>query len=78
MLTQSKDEESKQRLIHSQKDQAENVMIVDLLRNDLSIYAETGSVKTPQLLKLNLLTKFIIWSAKSQPRSKVTPIPLMY
>ena len=46
------DEESKQRLIHSQKDQAENVMIVDLLRNDLSIYAETGSVKTPQLFEI--------------------------
>ena len=46
------DEDSKQRLIHSQKDQAENVMIVDLLRNDLSVYAEIGSVKTPQLFKI--------------------------
>ncbi len=46
------DEESKQRLIHSKKDQAENVMIVDLLRNDLSVYAETGSVKTPQLFEI--------------------------
>lgn len=46
------DEQSKQKLIHSKKDQAENVMIVDLLRNDLSVYAETGSVKTPQLFEI--------------------------
>ncbi|WP_445345173.1 aminodeoxychorismate synthase component I [Acinetobacter bohemicus] len=46
------DEQSKQRLIDSKKDQAENVMIVDLLRNDLSVYAETGSVKTPQLFEI--------------------------
>lgn len=46
------DQQSKDRLIHSQKDQAENVMIVDLLRNDLSVYAETGSVKTPQLFNI--------------------------
>lgn len=46
------DEASKQRLIHSKKDQAENVMIVDLLRNDLSVYAETGSVKTPKLFNI--------------------------
>ncbi|MFH7767602.1 anthranilate synthase component I family protein [Acinetobacter sp. BSP-28] len=46
------DEQSKQSLIHSKKDQAENVMIVDLLRNDLSVYAETGSVKTPKLFEI--------------------------
>ncbi|WP_313033523.1 anthranilate synthase component I family protein [Acinetobacter sp.] len=46
------DEHSKQSLIHSKKDQAENVMIVDLLRNDLSVYAETGSVKTPKLFEI--------------------------
>ena len=46
------DEQSKQRLIDSKKDQAENVMIVDLLRNDLSVYAKTGSVKTPQLFEI--------------------------
>lgn len=43
---------SKQTLKNSQKDQAENVMIVDLLRNDLSIYANTGSVKTTQLFEI--------------------------
>ncbi|WP_296283045.1 anthranilate synthase component I family protein [uncultured Acinetobacter sp.] len=46
------DEQSKQTLIHSQKDQAENVMIVDLLRNDLSVYAEVGSVQTPKLFNI--------------------------
>ncbi|MDO4223166.1 MAG: aminodeoxychorismate synthase component I [Acinetobacter sp.] len=46
------DEANKQRLQHSQKDQAENVMIVDLLRNDLSLYAEIGSVKTTKLFEV--------------------------
>lgn len=47
-----KDYISKQTLKNSQKDQAENVMIVDLLRNDLSIYANTGSVKTTKLFEI--------------------------
>ena len=46
------DQASKDTLSHSKKDQAENVMIVDLLRNDLSIYAEIGSVKTPKLFEI--------------------------
>ena len=46
------DEQSKHILKTSEKDQAENVMIVDLLRNDLSVYAETGTVKTPKLFNI--------------------------
>lgn len=46
------DQVSKQTLINSEKDQAENVMIVDLLRNDLSLYAEIGSVQTPKLFNI--------------------------
>lgn len=46
------DARSKQQLAESAKDQAENVMIVDLLRNDLSLYAETGTVKTTQLFEI--------------------------
>lgn len=46
------DEENKQTLINSKKDQSELLMIVDLERNDLSRIAKTGSVKVTELFKL--------------------------
>lgn len=42
----------KQQLIESEKDRSENLMIVDLLRNDLSVYAQTGSVQVPALFQV--------------------------
>jgi len=42
----------KQELIASQKEQAENLMIVDLVRNDLSKIAKNGSVKVPKLFEI--------------------------
>ncbi len=45
----TKDENLKQQLQQSEKERAENVMIVDLVRNDLSRIAKKGSVKVDEL-----------------------------
>lgn len=46
------DRAAAQALQHSQKERAENLMIVDLVRNDLSRVARPGSVKTPHLFSV--------------------------
>ena len=46
------DRRNAQALLHSPKDRSENLMIVDLLRNDLGRTCEVGSVKVPELFSL--------------------------
>ncbi|WP_421862814.1 aminodeoxychorismate synthase component I [Motiliproteus sp.] len=46
------DRQYKQQLAASPKDRAENLMIVDLLRNDLGRSCKTGSVRVPELFKI--------------------------
>ncbi|WP_240642648.1 aminodeoxychorismate synthase component I [Pseudidiomarina mangrovi] len=46
------DQANAEQLAHSSKDRAENVMIVDLLRNDLSRCCQPGSVTVPKLFAI--------------------------
>jgi para-aminobenzoate synthetase/4-amino-4-deoxychorismate lyase len=62
-LTNASDQAAAEHLRTSTKERAENLMIVDLLRNDLSRVAEVGSVKVPSLFDVQALPT--VWQMTS-------------
>ena len=48
-ITPADDAQQRLALLHDEKERAENLMIVDLVRNDLARVARTGTVRVPEL-----------------------------
>ncbi|HJV16632.1 MAG TPA: aminodeoxychorismate synthase component I [Bacillales bacterium] len=72
------DEANAQWLYHSEKNRAENVMIVDLLRNDLGATAIPGSVKVPKLFEIEkyptVLQMTSTITAKTNPETTLVDV----
>ncbi|MCF6283651.1 MAG: aminodeoxychorismate synthase component I [Candidatus Hydrogenedentes bacterium] len=51
-LSAAQDEALAKELRHSPKEQAENLMIVDMLRNDMGRVCDTGSIRVPSLFSI--------------------------
>jgi len=66
-------------LLRSAKDRAENVMIVDVLRNDLGRVAAPGSVRVPRLCRLERtgVVQHLVSRVEAQLRSDVDPFHLL-
>lgn len=65
------DRRAAQFLLNDPKNRAENVMIVDLLRNDLSQVAETGSVTVPALFSVEPYAS--VWQMTSTVEARLRP-----
>ncbi|XOV77850.1 MAG: aminodeoxychorismate synthase component I [Aestuariibacter sp.] len=69
----------KQQLQHSEKDRAENLMIVDLLRNDLSKNCQPHSVKVEKLFEIESFAAVhhLVSTITAQLNENVTPLHLL-
>ena len=75
----NKDRESAEALASSAKDRAENTMITDLMRNDLSRVCKSGSVKVPHLCSLESYARVhhLVSSVTGQMKPGLGPVALL-
>ncbi len=69
--TRDEDERSREFLRNDPKNQAENRMIVDLLRNDISLISEVGSLDVPELFRIESYAT--VHQMVSRVRAKLRP-----
>ena len=77
--TPAQDAEFQQQLLASAKDRAENVMIVDLLRNDLGRVCSYGSVRVEALCRLESYrhVHHLVSEVRGRLRPKLGPMDLL-
>jgi len=66
------DRQARQSLLESEKDRAENLMIVDLLRNDMGRISDIGSVTVPRLFDVERYSTVWQMTSTVQSRTKAT------
>ena len=69
--TPADDEAQRLSLLHDDKERAENLMIVDLVRNDLARIARTGTVRVPELFGTYAFQQ--VWQLISTVEAELRP-----
>ena len=74
-----KDRDSAEKLLSSEKNRAENLMSVDLLRNDLNRNCEPNSVKVPEPFKLKSYANVhhLVSTIEGCMKTDITPVKLL-